>query len=112
MAMAVTAAVFSGQRKINLIEGRMAIAHGSSNGRLLVFALVIIAAASTDAKKSRDDREIFGAQREVHRRQRKRDAEQIIPDAARLEHETITGRRQPHPMPRHPPPHPQPGEHG
>src|SRR5208337_2045963 len=58
-ASAQTAEVFSGQRKPSLREGQIATAHGSNSGRLPVFALVIIAAASTDAKKSRGEWETF-----------------------------------------------------
>src|SRR5581483_8956156 len=59
MAIAQTAIVASGRRKIIFSEGKMAIAHGNNSGRLLVFALVIIAAAKMEMKKSRGEREIF-----------------------------------------------------
>ncbi|HSY74307.1 MAG TPA: hypothetical protein VK810_02460, partial [Dongiaceae bacterium] len=58
MAMMQTAAVASGCRKNNFSEGKIAIAHGSSSGKSLVFALVINDAAKIEAKKSRGDFEI------------------------------------------------------
>ena len=58
-AMAQTAKVRSGQRKINLNEGKMATAHGSTSGKLLVLALVSMAAARMDVKKSHAACEVF-----------------------------------------------------
>src|SRR6266404_911774 len=50
IATTQSAAVRIGQRLIKVSEGKMAIAHGSSNGRLLALALLNNAAASKEAK--------------------------------------------------------------
>ena len=59
MAIAQTTKVFNGQRKISFNDGSRAIAHGSNSGRLAVFALVIMAAAKIEVKRSRGDLEIL-----------------------------------------------------
>ena len=54
-----TIPVCNGRRSIHPSEGKTARNHGSNNGRSLVLALVIIAAARIEAKKSRGIRECF-----------------------------------------------------